>query len=465
NQEEAFHMLTALGAGGRSFYLTKILPLDFPFPFAYMLFYAGWIALLLKHIASRDWQKYLLIIPVLAMLYDWMENLGIIILLNTYPNLPAWAVLLASVAGILKLIFIVVSIAVICLLFIAFLVKKQRLGETNMAKHHVCPWRGGPLLTASLRKLVHNPRRIVGPYLSEGMTAMDIGSGMGFFTIPIAGMLGKQGKVIAVDLQPEMLAGLQKNAQKAGSVNVTAHQCGNDSLNIRQWDSTVDFVLIFMMLHEVPDADRLIREVYEALAPDGKLLFSEPIVHVGHKKFRDSVAMIKQSGFRIIATPKINLCRSVVFQAVKGGHAYFEPMVSAYQSGMRQRSGHDAQGFRAEFYKSLSQSQRALFGFFAYYDHAIRSTDEFRRITTLYLSDQIFSIVKRGAEYFEAESMQQLLSEIEETFRVKGDVQSSRVDELYDRLLEIAPRTLTQIGIRIKENPEEFIYFMPGALT
>ena len=178
----------------------------------------------------------------------------------------------------------------------------------------ICPWQAGSILASPLRKLLHNPDRIVRPHLSGGMTAMDIGSGMGFFTIPMAGVAGSQGKVIAVDLQREMLAGLQKKAQKAGCGNITFHQCGLNSLNIGQWAGAVDFVLIFMMLHEVPDADRLIREVHEALAQGGKLLFSEPIVHVSGSKFSQSVSMIQQTGLCITGTPKIPLCRAAVFQ-------------------------------------------------------------------------------------------------------------------------------------------------------
>jgi ubiquinone/menaquinone biosynthesis C-methylase UbiE len=146
------------------------------------------------------------------------------------------------------------------------------------------------------------------------MTVMDIGCGVGFFTIPMAEIIGKQGKVIAVDLQPEMLAGLEKTARKTNVDNITLHQCASDSLNIGQWDGTVNFVLIMMMLHEVPDPDRLIREVYCAVAPGGKLLFSEPIGHVNNEKFQSSVDMIQKTGFSIVATPKVRICHSAVFQ-------------------------------------------------------------------------------------------------------------------------------------------------------
>ena len=124
--DKAYQMLTALGGEGRSFYLTKILPIDFPFPFAYMLCYVGWIALLIKHSTTKKLCKYLLLAPVLAMLFDWIENVGIIAMLKHYPNLPTWAVTTASTAGMLKTIFTVSSMAIILTLLIVFLIKKMR---------------------------------------------------------------------------------------------------------------------------------------------------------------------------------------------------------------------------------------------------------------------------------------------------------------------------------------------------
>ena len=142
------------------------------------------------------------------------------------------------------------------------------------------------------------------------------------------------------------------------------------------------------------------------------------------------------------------------------GHACFEPMVPVYQEGMRKKSGQDAQEFRAEFYQSLTPGQRALFGIFTFYDHAVRSKDEFQRITTLYLSGGFFAIVKKGAEYFEAEKMQNLLLDMEEAFNEQNRERKSRVVELYDRLLEITPHTLIRIGAFIKETPAEFVSFV-----
>jgi len=82
---KAYDLLTALGNDGRSFYIMKILPLDFPFPFTYMLCYAGWIALMGKYTIPKSALKIHLAAPVLAMLFDWIENIGILAMLKNYP--------------------------------------------------------------------------------------------------------------------------------------------------------------------------------------------------------------------------------------------------------------------------------------------------------------------------------------------------------------------------------------------
>jgi ubiquinone/menaquinone biosynthesis C-methylase UbiE len=115
---------------------------------------------------------------------------------------------------------------------------------------HVCPWWGGYFIDNPLRRLLHNPEKILGPYVKPGMTAMDIGCGMGFCSIAMARMVGNEGKVISVDLQQKMLDVLLKRARKAGvAERIETHRCEADSLGV---DTAVDFVLAFMMVHEVP---------------------------------------------------------------------------------------------------------------------------------------------------------------------------------------------------------------------
>ena len=125
NQEEAYRVLIDLGVEGRLFYQSKILPLDFLLPFIYMLFFVGWFALLIKYAVRTDYYKYLLLIPVFTMLFDWIENAGIIAMLNSYPNIAVWAVMLASIFGMLKTVFTIVNVVIFIVLFIFFMLKNS----------------------------------------------------------------------------------------------------------------------------------------------------------------------------------------------------------------------------------------------------------------------------------------------------------------------------------------------------
>ncbi len=120
---KAYDILTALGQEGRSYYLFHILPLDFPFPLSGMLFYAGWIALLVKLVAPSSAAGFTILVPLLSMMFDWFENIGAIIMLNTYPNLSVPGVYLGSVSGMLKMIFSLGNIAIIVVLVVTYLFK------------------------------------------------------------------------------------------------------------------------------------------------------------------------------------------------------------------------------------------------------------------------------------------------------------------------------------------------------
>ena len=184
-----------------------------------------------------------------------------------------------------------------------------------MQSLQVCPWQAGNILTLSARRYIHDPLRILGAYISEGMTLMDVGCGMGYFTIPMALMTGANGKVLAADLQPQMLEGMLQNAEKAGvRSRIEPRLCGTDSIHIGDANATVDFAILFMMLHEVPDRERLVREVCDALSMGGKILFAEPVVHVRKKSFMRSLQMMEQAGLTVISKPRVMFCRSALLE-------------------------------------------------------------------------------------------------------------------------------------------------------
>lgn len=105
-----------------------------------------------------------------------------------------------------------------------------------------------------------NATQIVSPYVREGMTVLEPGPGMGFFTIPLARMVGDAGSVIAVDVQPKMIGALKRRAAKAGVRNrVDARVTSADTMGLDDVTGKVDFTLAFAVVHEFPDAQHFFR--------------------------------------------------------------------------------------------------------------------------------------------------------------------------------------------------------------
>ncbi|MCP4548116.1 MAG: class I SAM-dependent methyltransferase [bacterium] len=166
---------------------------------------------------------------------------------------------------------------------------------------HVCPVWVGRLLISPLRKLFQNPIRLLAPHVQSGMTTLDVGCAMGFFSLPLAEMVGEEGKVVCVDLQPEMIAALKKRASRARlSERLETIVCTGESLELSQWGERIDFALAYAVVHEVPDATKLFAEIYGALKADAKLLIVEPGGHVSTVAFDRSVNAAERVGFKVL---------------------------------------------------------------------------------------------------------------------------------------------------------------------
>ena len=175
---------------------------------------------------------------------------------------------------------------------------------------HVCPWWGGYFIDNRFRRLLHRPEVILAPYVQPGMTVMDFGCGMGFFSIPIARLVGDEGHVIAVDLQQKMLDVLNNRAQKAGIADrIHTHRCEPSSISI---DGQVDFAMAFYSVHEVPDVERLITEIHGLLRTQGRLLIVEPVGHVRQLKFDRMMTLAEELGFQVEERPRICLSHAAV---------------------------------------------------------------------------------------------------------------------------------------------------------
>jgi len=181
---------------------------------------------------------------------------------------------------------------------------------------HVCPWWVCFTFDNFIRRLFHNPENILAPYVHEGDTVLDVGPGMGYFSIPLARMVGDKGKVIAADVQAPMLSALERRAQKQGlEGRIVPHLCKTDSIGVRD---PVDFALAFWMVHEVPDQSRFFHEMKDLLQPVGKFLLAEPVMHVSRRMFEETVKRAEEAGFMVTETPRIFMSRAAVLSVRRG---------------------------------------------------------------------------------------------------------------------------------------------------
>lgn len=176
---------------------------------------------------------------------------------------------------------------------------------------HVCPWWLCFTFDNVFRQLIHDPVKILQPYIKEGDTILDVGPGMGYFTIPMAKMVGEKGHVIAADIQEKMLLALAKRAEHAGvNKNIIMHLCSPESLGIKE---KVDFILAFWMVHEVPDKQRFLNELFSVLKNNGTFLLVEPALHVTAANFEETVNLSIKAGFTLRERPRMFTSRSALF--------------------------------------------------------------------------------------------------------------------------------------------------------
>jgi ubiquinone/menaquinone biosynthesis C-methylase UbiE len=182
---------------------------------------------------------------------------------------------------------------------------------------HVCPWWLCFTFDNPIRKIIHDPVKILGPYVHKGDTAIDIGPGMGYFSIPMAELVGPSGHETAIDIQSKMLSALTARAQKKGvSERIKTHLASPDSIGFYE---KADFILAFWMVHEVPDQRRFLLEIRNLIKPEGLFLLVEPVIHVSKKNFSRSIETATQLGFSIKEYPEIRMSQSVLFTLDKNG--------------------------------------------------------------------------------------------------------------------------------------------------
>jgi ubiquinone/menaquinone biosynthesis C-methylase UbiE len=179
----------------------------------------------------------------------------------------------------------------------------------------VCPPWVAYLLLNPVRKLLENPGKMLGQFVEEGIIVLEPGCGMGYFTLPLARMVGAKGRVVAVDIQARMLRVLERRARRAGLLDrIELRQAGTDGLGVEDLSGRVDFAAALHMVHEIPDQSIFFAAVWKALKPGGKLFLVEPRGHVSRQQLKQTVARAEKVGFRDAAASRKATGRGVLLE-------------------------------------------------------------------------------------------------------------------------------------------------------
>jgi ubiquinone/menaquinone biosynthesis C-methylase UbiE len=181
-------------------------------------------------------------------------------------------------------------------------------------RNRVCPVELANSLDSKIRKWLQNPQKILSPYIREGMTVLDIGCGPGFFSIELAKMVGRDGKVISADLQEGMLQILSnkiRGTELEGRIELI--KCEEDKINVSE---KIDFGLAFFMVHEIPNKESFFKELKFILSEKGQILIVEPkLFHVSQKDFKITTKLAENIGFIINQGPRLPFCWSAILSS------------------------------------------------------------------------------------------------------------------------------------------------------
>lgn len=148
--------------------------------------------------------------------------------------------------------------------------------------------------------------------LRPGMRALELGPGVGLFTVEAARLLGGAGRLLALDLQLGMLRPLARHLRAAGLANVAIGAAEAGALPLA--DASVDLAFLIAVLPMLPNKRRALAELRRVLRPGGILAVSEDLVEPEYVPALTTERWVRGAGFARIARFGNGLSYTLVFE-------------------------------------------------------------------------------------------------------------------------------------------------------
>jgi ubiquinone/menaquinone biosynthesis C-methylase UbiE len=199
------------------------------------------------------------------------------------------------VKRVIRVLLVLLGIFVALLFFWLFPLKLISRLASRFGASAPCP--------AALSWLVYNPLRrwYTRPVLDRvgirpGERVLELGPGPGAFTADAARRAGPEGRLIAVDIQPAMIAQLERRIREAGLTNVETHVAGAYDLPLES--ESVERAFLVTVLPEIPDQDRALAELWRVIKPGGLLSITEEFIDPDYPFPFETIRRVEAAGFK-----------------------------------------------------------------------------------------------------------------------------------------------------------------------
>ena len=131
--------------------------------------------------------------------------------------------------------------------------------------------------------------------IRPGERVLELGPGPGAFTVDAARRVGPEGRLIAVDIQPKMIALVEARVREAGLDNVAMHVRSAYDLPLE--NDSVDRAFLITVLPEIPDQMRALAELRRVLKPGGVLSVTEQFTDPDYRFPFETLRTVEAAGF------------------------------------------------------------------------------------------------------------------------------------------------------------------------